>query len=275
MEKIEAGTIDWGVKAIKADQFWSKSQGEGVKVAIIDTGIDMDHPDLKDNIKAGINMFDHTENISDDGYHGTHVAGIIAGTGKQGVVGVAPKAELYIAKALDKNGNGSLASVMDGISFGINHEVDILCMSLGVSQELPPILEQKILEAYNRGIVIVGATGNSGIQSVEYPAKYDEVIAVGGARRDLNRADFSSYGWETDIIAPAVDILSTYPDGKYAKVSGTSMASAFVTGGTALLISYHRKLGRELTVSDIKTMIVNGKDRDIYTGFGIFELLYC
>jgi subtilisin family serine protease len=271
IEDVKPNTVDWGIKAINADKVWRKTQGEGVKIAIIDTGIDVNHPDLKDNIKGAINMFDHTTDVTDDWFHGTAVAGIIAGSGKAGVKGVAPKAELYIAKVLDKNGNGSLANVMDGITFAINYEVDILCMSLGVTQKLPPILEERIKEAHRNGITIVCATGNRNT-AVEYPAYYDEVIAVGGLNKDLERAEFSNYGWETDVVAPAVEILSTYPDGKYVKASGTSFSSPLVAGAIALLISYHRKKGKELTPDEIKTILTQEKEREIYTGYGIIDI---
>lgn len=271
VEDVKPNTVDWGVKAINADKVWKKTQGEGVRVALIDTGVDTKHPDLKDNIKGAINIFNHTTDVSDDWYHGSHVAGIIAGTGKAGVKGVAPKAELYVAKVLDKNGNGSLANVLDGITFAINYDVDILCMSLGVPQELPPILKERIVQAYTHGITIVCATGNSD-SSVEFPARYDEVIAVGGLDKDLKRASFSNYGWELDVMAPSVDILSIYPDGKYCTSSGTSMASPLVAGGIALLISYYRKKGKELTPSEIKAILTQGKERDIYTGYGMIDM---
>lgn len=272
IKSVKQNTVDWGIKAINADKVWKKTQGEGVKIAIIDTGVDVEHPDLKDNIKGAINMFDHTTDVSDEYGHGTHVAGIIAGSGKAGVKGVAPKAELYIAKVLDGNGNGSMANVLDGITFAINYNVDILCMSLGVGRELPPMLKERIDEAYRNGITMICATGNSGKQSVEYPANYDEVIAVGGLNKKLERAEFSNYGWETDVVAPAVDILSTYKDGKYAKMTGTSMGAPLVAGAIALLISYYRKKGKELTPEEIKTLLTEGKERDIYTGYGMIDI---
>ncbi|QPK89892.1 S8 family peptidase [Bacillus velezensis] len=242
---------DWGIKAIKADQVWDKTKGAGVKILVIDTGIDMDHPDLKHSFKLGINMFEQSRDVTDIYGHGTHVAGLIAGK----YTGVAPEADLYIAKVLNDKGRGSMASVMDGITFAMNMKIDVLCMSLGVPDELPIIVRERIAQANQSGISIVCATGNDGRDDADYPAHMDEVIAVGGLDRSLNISSFSNGGY--DVLAPSVDIFSTYKNGKYAKMTGTSMASPLVAGGIALLISYYRNKGLEINSKDIKNL-VNG-----------------
>ena len=258
--------IDWGVKTINAHKVWDKTMGEGVKVAVIDTGVDMTHPDL--NIKASVNMHTRTTNVTDEFGHGTHVAGLIAGKN----TGVAPKSDLYIAKVLDGEGRGSMANVLDGITFAINYKVDILCMSLGTPRELPLILKDRIEQAYREGITIVCATGNSNVNSVEYPAVYDNVIAVGGINKDLERASFSNYGDGTDLLAPSVEILSTFKDNNYARMGGTSMASPLVAGGIALIISHYRNQGIELSPSDIRDILLQLGKRTRDFGYGILDL---
>ncbi|AYP68308.1 subtilisin DY [Bacillus phage vB_BcoS-136] len=241
------GEIDWGLKSINVQNAWSKTKGEGVKIAVIDTGVDMNHQDLKDSIVRTINMQTKTRDVTDEFGHGTHVAGLL--TGKK--TGVAPNSELYVAKVLDANGRGSMANILDGITFAINNNVDILCMSLGVSQKLPLILEQRIIDAYYSGITIVCATGNSNKNEVEYPSFYDKVVAVGGVDKDFKRASFSNFGREMNVVAPSVEILSIYKDGNYARMSGTSMASPIVAGAIALMISNARKNGEDLNPSQV------------------------
>lgn len=197
----------------------------------------------------------------------THVAGLIAGER----TGVAPKSELYISNVLDPKGRGTVTSVLDGITYAINIKADILCMSLGVPRELPQIMVSRIKKAFNEGVAIVCATGNNGVQGVDYPSRLEHVIGVGGVNKDLNRASFSNYGFDMDIVAPAVDILSTFKDGKYGIMSGTSMASPLVAGGLALVKSYYRNKGIELSPKDIMDMLHKGA-RDRYVGHGLFDV---
>lgn len=259
---------DWGLDALNVKEAWIKSKGEGTKVAVIDTGIDMSHPDLTYNIRGKINMFEKSHDVSDEYGHGTHVAGLIAGKN----TGVAPNAELYIAKVLDKDGFGSMAHVLDGITFAINYEVDILCMSLGSPYEIPLILQERITQAYNNGITIVCATGNSGRNQVQYPAFMEEVIAVGGVDKDFNRAKFSNHGKQLDIMAPAVSILSTFKDNNYARITGTSTASPLIAGAIALIISYNRKQGKNLKPRDIKDIISALGEHNYEYGHGVMDL---
>lgn len=262
--------IDWGVETINAPKVWEYTKGEGVKVVVIDTGIDMEHIDFTGRIKGTVNAFDKTTTlITDNVGHGTHVAGLIAGD----KTGVAPKAELYVSNVLDPSGKGTVTSVLDGITYAINIKADVLCMSLGTPRELPQIMTTRLKKAYNEGTTIVCATGNNGKQAVSYPAYYDYVIGVGGIDKDLNRANFSSFGFETDVVAPAVDILSTFKDGQYAYMTGTSMASPLVTGGIALIKSYYRNQGIELHPRDIMDMLKKLNDeKDRYIGYGIFDV---
>lgn len=261
---------DWSIRAINAHKVWDYTKGEGVKVVVIDTGIDMNHKDFTGRIKGTINAFDKsTTLITDNVGHGTHVAGLIAGD----KTGVAPKAELYVSNVLDPSGKGTVTSVLDGITYAINIKADILCMSLGAPREIPQIMTTRLKRAYNEGVTIVCATGNNGIQKVDYPARYDYVIGVGGVDKDLNRADFSNYGFNMDVVAPAVDVLSTYKDGKYAYMTGTSMASPLVAGGIALVKSYFRNKGVEISPKEMKSYLYFlRKNKDRYIGHGLFDV---
>lgn len=241
--------IDWGIETIKAPQVWSKTKGKGVRILLIDTGIDTTHPDLKQAFKSGYNFFERSDNVKDERGHGSHVAGLLVGS----KTGVAPEAELHVVKVLNNDGRGTMASVMDGITFAINYQFDIVCMSLGIPFTLPITFQERIMQAHNAGITMVCATGNDGGNTPHYPAFMDEVIAVGGLDKELNVASFSNGGH--DVLAPAIDILSTYKDGNYAKITGTSMSAPLVAGGIALLISHYRNQGKELSPIEIKNMV--------------------
>ena len=245
VETIEG--IDWSLEAIGAPKAWEKTKGKGVKIVVIDTGVDTSHPDL--DVKFKFDMINKSTNVTDDYGHGTHVAGLL--TGKY--TGVAPEADLYVIKVLDEQGNGSASSVMDGITHAINIKADVLSISLGAPHSIPLIIEQRIVDAYEAGITIVSAVGNNGNHLPLYPARMNEVIGVGGYDKNLNRTNFTNRGY--DVLAPSVDILSTFKDGKYARMTGTSFASPLVAGGIALLISYYREQGKKLKPKEIKSMI--------------------
>jgi subtilisin family serine protease len=207
-----------------------------VKVAVLDTGIDVKHPDLR--VAGGASFVKGSKSYSDDNGHGTHVAGIIAALDNEiGVVGVAPGAELYAVKVLNKQGSGFISWVVAGIEWSISNEMQVISMSLGSTSD-STTLHDVITLAYSRGIVLVAAAGNSGPgeNTVEYPAKYGEVIAVGATDADDNVASWSSRGSELELAAPGVSIYSTYKGGTYATLSGTSMACPHVTGTVALIL---------------------------------------
>jgi subtilisin family serine protease len=222
----------------------------------MDSGIDVNHSDF--TIFGRHNLMERSDDVTDNFGHGTHIAGLIAGN----KTGVAPNVELYVVKVLNNDGHGNMANVMDGITFAINYGIDVLSISLGTQSVLPIPFQERIMQAYNAGITIVCATGNDGLNTSNYPALMDEVIAVGGLDRDMNIASFSNGGY--DVLAPSVSILSTYKDGQYARMTGTSMASPLVAGGVALMISHYRNQGKNLTPTDIKDM-TKGLD-------GIFDL---
>jgi len=229
-------TIPWGITRIDADDAWSLSSGLGVKVAVIDTGIDTDHPDLKDNLAGCVNKISSRKTCEDDNGHGTHVAGIIAAKDNNlGVVGVAPNAKIYAVKVLDRRGGGYLSDVIEGLDWAVANQMQVVNMSLGTSSNVTSFYEA-VKRVKAAGIIQVAAAGNSGpgTNTVTYPAKYSEVIAVAATDSADNVPSWSSRGPEIDLAAPGVNINSTYLSGKYKLLSGTSMSAPHVTGVVAL-----------------------------------------
>ena len=240
-------TVPYGVTHIKADVAHSQGvTGSGVKVAILDTGIDASHPDL--NVAGGASFVSGEPNALTDGNgHGTHVAGTVAALNNSvGVLGVAYDVDLYAVKVLGSDGSGTLAGIAQGIEWSIANGMDVINMSLGGSTG-SSTLKQASDNAYNSGIVVVAAAGNSGnffglINTIGYPARYDSVIAVGAVDANNNRASFSSVGNELEVMAPGVSILSTLPGNTYGSLNGTSMASPHVAGAAALMLAKNPNL---------------------------------
>jgi len=280
VQSVPAQVMDWGVHAVHAPDVWKETKGEGVKVAVLDTGVDTTHPDLIQNIKDGINLTSgNPKDFEDRQGHGTHVAGIIAGCDNDiGVIGIAPNADLYVAKILGDNGEGSIDAIIQGIAYAVHNKVDIISMSLGCEVDPGPNLHRAIKYAYDQGIIIVAATGNEA-HGIDWPAVYDEVISVGAISKDKALAGFSNYGTQVDVVAPGVDILSTYPVGGYATLSGTSMATPIVSGVLALYVSYCKKRGIPVSPQGIMEMLSRRSDdlgergRDNRFGNGLIDAL--
>lgn len=276
-----AETLPWGVERINADDVWPNSRGQGVKVAVIDTGIDIDHPDLAANIAGGENFVVIRGKINpakydDDNGHGTHVAGTIAGIDDEvGVVGVAPKASLYAVKVLNKSGSGYVSDIVLGIEWAIANGMDVINMSLGSSYDVDS-LRQACDAAYAAGIVVVAAAGNSGDTTsdndVIYPARYNSVIAVAATDSADLRAYWSSDGPEVEMAAPGAAIFSTYMGGGYSTLSGTSMATPHVAGTVALILETGDFSPAQVRAALIGTAIdLGASGRDNYYGYGLID----
>jgi subtilisin family serine protease len=236
-----AGTqvIQWGVKRVEAPAAWAKSRGAGVKVVVIDTGLDMTHPDLAGNIKGGWNAITKTNDFNDDHGHGTHCGGNIAALDNSiGIVGVAPKADLYGVKVLDANGSGTFDDVIAGMQWAVDNHMEVASMSLGADQGNQALAD--MVKAMKKGgVTLVAAAGNSG-GAVGFPGGYPEAIAVAAGDNNDQLADFSSRGPEVAVIAPGVDIYSLSKNGGYETMSGTSMATPHVAGLAVLYVSKHK-----------------------------------
>ena len=274
----------WGITAFNLPDAWKYTQGEGVIIAVIDTGCDLDHPDLKDNLLDGYNIIHPERTAEDDNGHGTHVTGILVGQNNGiGMVGVCPKAKVIPIKALDKDGNGNFTKIACAIRYAVDRKADFIAMSLGCPAPLQEV-RKAIQFAESSGVVTFVAAGNAGsTKEIFYPANYKETISVGAIDENFKRAEFSCTGQNLDFMAPGVDIFSTFPDDWYATLSGTSMACPFAVGVAALLLSYvraiksnivltcsedYRQLFRKHTV-DISEIDVNNSK--FYEGFGIID----
>ncbi|WP_146553290.1 S8 family peptidase [Rummeliibacillus sp. SL167] len=237
---------------IKAREIWNETdQGSGTIVAVLDSGIQTNHPNLKSNIIGGFNFTEDDEGKTDiyNDYlgHGTHVSGIIAAIDNhKGVAGVAPKSNLLVLKVIDKYGRGNFSSLINGLRYAIDwvgpqgKKVSVINMSLG-GTEANEELHKVIKIARSKGIVLVAAAGNEGDgdeNSIEisYPGFYKEVIQVGSISKDQVPSKFSNSNVNIDFVGPGENILSTHLNNDYVELTGTSMAAPFVAGAAALIL---------------------------------------
>lgn len=255
-----AQTVPWGIERVKAPLVHSQGyKGSGIKVAVLDTGIRTNHPDLQ--IAGGYNAIGGSS-YNDDNGHGTHVAGTIAALDNSvGVIGCAPQAQLYAVKVLDGSGNGNYSNIIAGIEWAINNNMKVINMSLGGSQG-SAALELACNSAYNAGVLVVAAAGNSGTaagntECIGYPARYASVMAVGSVTSGNTRSSFSSTGSTLEIVAPGSDIYSTTYNGSYGTMSGTSMACPHVAGVAALVWSAKPSLSNVQLRNALKTTANN------------------
>ncbi len=260
--------IDYGIRMCGAPALWDLSRGEGARVGIIDTGVDRFHPDLRGRIGAFMNFstYDRTD-IRDENGHGTHVAGIIAGEENgRGVIGVAPRATLYIAKAFDAEGNGGFNAIRQSLDFLMHHKVDVINMSFS-AQKGADEYYQKLREVYREGIPMIAAAGNGRESSMGYPAAYDISIAVNAVDRHMQKAVFNAHSKKPCISAVGTNVYSCAPGGGYQTLSGTSMAAPIITGSVALLqgIAKKRK-GRRLFPEEVRRLLF------FLSGGGYFSL---
>jgi hypothetical protein len=269
----------WEIEKFNIPNHWKFSEGEGVVIAVIDTGCDLYHDDLKNNYVEGVNFVEKNKDPIDKCGHGTHVAGTIAAENNGlGMVGVAPKAKIMPIKALDDRGSGNNQDIVKGIYWAVDRKADFITMSLG--SPVPSVaLEEAIKYAEQHNVVVFCAAGNSGENTdIMYPAKYNYSISIGAIDQNFNRTNFTCSGEELDFLAPGHDILSCYPGNRYAKMSGTSMSNPFVVGCAALTKSYYNN--RTLTKDDyiniyskVALPLNNPKYRGIkkYEGYGIIQ----
>lgn len=238
-----------GVSLLAARRMWPSTHGEEAVVAVLDTGIDYNHPDLKSNIIGGTSLVDGESDYMDKNGHGTHVAGTIAAHGK--ILGVAPAARLLAIKVLDQQGNGTYQGITAGLKYAREwkgpqgQRVNVVNMSLG-GPEPDKEMYDAIIRVINSGILVVCAAGNHGdgmqeTKEIAFPAYYDETIAVGAINMQTRAANFSNTNDRIDLVAPGVETYSTYLGGRYVKLSGTSMAAPHISGAAALVYSSYKK----------------------------------
>lgn len=235
----------WNYTALQLQQFHAHTNGDGILVAVIDSGVNRTGTDLNglnqvldgcDWVTSPTNVCRGTGVVDENG-HGTHVAGIIAAQDDgEGIIGVAPRSQILPLRVLDANGSGYLSDISAAVDYAVRNNAEVINMSLGGTTDYY-LIEDAIDRAVAAGVVVVAAAGNSGPNNVvpSYPAAYDNVIAVAATDSNGTIASYSNQGAYVDIAAPGSAIISTYPNG-YASLSGTSMASPHIAGVVAMML---------------------------------------
>lgn len=272
-----------------------------ITVAVLDTGISLDHPELADTLLPGFDFvdiidgatqfigdfLDADDSAEDEVGHGTHVAGIIAGKGLAMPSGVVPRCRILPVRVLAAMkrgeqvvGAGLVDNINAGVKWAVDHGADVINMSLGVRHTGGGLPHQEVVEyAQHMGVTIVAASGNDGRQEMYYPGAFESVIAVGAMDEGGEVAAFSTFGRQISFVAPGTNIYSCYLHRDYAFASGTSHAAPFVTGGVAMLKSYARSRGRNLSDRQVKHIFKNTADKvdqrfkHHKAGFGRLNLL--
>ncbi|WP_374711468.1 S8 family serine peptidase [Symbiobacterium terraclitae] len=229
----------WGPQKIQLPAAWDHTRGSSnVVIAIVDTGVQRNHPDLSAKLVPGWDFVDNDDDPDDENGHGTHVAGIAAGLTNNGIgiAGGCPHCRIMPVRVLDRSGNGSLANVAHGITWAADHGAQVINLSLGSSAGTTT-LRNAIDYAWNRGAFLACAAGNDNSSSPTYPAYYSSCMAVAASTSSDARASFSNYGSWVDVAAPGQSIMSTWLGGGYANLNGTSMATPLVSGLAGILAS--------------------------------------
>lgn len=285
----------WALQRVLLDELWSRTKGKGVRVAVIDTGVDVKNPQLADavDVKNGRNLL--PKNLKDkDGNpiergnergttdtvgHGTKVAGIIAARPAKGTgfVGLAPEATIIPVQQNDAEGHGSVETLIQAIRYAVQADADVINISQDTSDAVKPddSLEQAINTALARNIVIVASAGNGGLGGnfkKTYPASYEGVLAVASSDRNNERAPFSQSGDFVDVAAPGVDMISTVPGGGHCSDNGTSFSAPYVAGVAALLRAEHPQwTARQIVAQIEQTAERTTADHDVRVGWGVVD----
>ncbi len=273
----------WGLPQIKADQGWDIEKGTNeVVIAVIDTGVDLIHPDLQDKLVPLADRWNFVEGnaVPNDGFgHGTHVAGIAAALtdNSLGVAGLAWNCRIMPVRVLNNSGTGTVADVNSGIRWAADHGAQVLNLSLG-GPDLASSENEAVQYAHGKGCVIIAAAGNDGNTTLAYPASFDNVISVAAVDRLDARATYSNHNAYVDVAAPgganngtaADNIYSTYTGEGYAYDAGTSMATPFVAGLAGLILSHFSSYTNTQVENRIISTVNDLGDagRDDYFGYG-------
>ncbi|WP_409473140.1 type VII secretion-associated serine protease mycosin [Streptomyces sp. HC307] len=283
----------WALDAMHTAEAWQTTKGEGITVAVLDTGVDADHPDLVGNVLDGKDMIRFGAEPGDPAWalHGTAMAGIIAGHGHgagntDGVLGIAPEAKILPVRVILEDDDPSRAkarktrgnALADGIRWAADHGADVINLSLGddsASAHPEPAEDEAVQYALKKGSVVVASAGNGGEKGdhISYPAAYPGVIAATAVDKFGTRASFSTRRWYATVSAPGVDVVIAAPDRKYYEGWGTSAAAAFVSGAVALVKSAHPGL----TPAQVKRLLQDtarnapADGRDDSRGFGFVD----
>ncbi|MEV8454232.1 type VII secretion-associated serine protease mycosin [Streptomyces sp. NPDC052095] len=293
--KMYAGR-PWSLQRVLMDELWKQSTGKGVRVAVIDTGVDIKNPQLKGAVDArsGRNFLDRNikdengnkiERGKEDGTtdtvgHGTKVAGIIAAREAKGTgfTGLAPDATIIPLQQNDAEGHGTAATLAEAIRYATDvAHADVINISQDTANAVEPatVLKQAVDAALAKNIVVVASAGNDGLGGNikrTYPASYEGVLAVAASDRNNERAAFSQSGDFVGVAAPGVDVISTVPGGGHCSDNGTSFSAPYVAGVAALIKAKHRDWTRKQIVAQIEqTAERSVAGRDHLVGWGVVD----
>jgi len=260
----------WALGKIQALEAWQVTSGsQDVLIAILDTGIDQNHEDLKGKVMAEVNFTD-SPTLDDIHGHGTHIAGIIAANSNNGtgIAGVASEVRLMNVKVADDKGRCQASAVADGIIWAVDSGAGVINISIELRE--PSLqLEDAVNYAWSQGAIIIAAAGNDGSQSPIYPAYYENCIAVAATRQNDTLAPLSNYGDWVNVAAPGFNIYSTLPDDGYGYKTGTSFAAPYVSGLAALLFSVVTDTNDDGRLNDeVRTAIETGAQELNISGVG-------
>ncbi|TRO66002.1 type VII secretion-associated serine protease mycosin [Streptomyces sp. IB201691-2A2] len=283
----------WALDAMHTQEAWQTTKGKGITVAVLDTGVDDEHPDLEGNVLTGKDMVGFGAGRGDRPWarHGTAMAGIIAGHGHgagddDGVMGIAPEAKILPVRVILEDGDSARGkarntrgnALAEGIRWAADHDADVINLSLGDDSKSahPEASEDAAVQyALKKGAVVVASAGNGGEKGdhISYPAAYPGVIAATAVDRYGTRASFSTRRWYATVSAPGVDVVIADPDRKYYEGWGTSAASAFVSGAVALIKAAHSGLSpaqiKQLLEDTARDAPTGGRDDS--RGFGFVD----
>jgi len=266
----------WNLPMIDMERSWEQSTGsKNVIVAVVDTGIDLDHPEFQGRLTDGYNVIEDTNNPMDDNGHGTHVAGVIAARSNNGdgIAGMTWNSKLMPIKAIGADGSGTAFDIAQGIRWATDHGADVINLSVG-NYTSSAALQDACRYAYEKNVVLVAATGNDATDQPGYPAAYKEVFGVSAIDHNRQRADFSNFGDYVDVVAPGVDIPSTYIYSDYAALSGTSMACPHVAALAALIRSVNPRLSPDDVMKIMRKSAIDLGDqgKDTLYGYGMINV---
>lgn len=262
----------WNLPVIQTEAGWDITKGdEKIIIAVVDTGVDLNHPDLRKRLTKGYNVLENNDYPDDDNGHGTHVAGIIASetNNREGIAGITWYNKIMPIKAMGAEGYGSTFDIAKGIIWAADHGAKVINLSLG-NYHPSSLMKEAIKYAFEKNAVIISAAGNDNSNHPSFPAAYPEVLGVSAVSYSGQRAPFSNYGDYIDVSAPGVQIPSTYFNKQYAALSGTSMASPHVAGLAGLILSANPNLTNKDVMNIIKSTAYDlgapGKDNDFGSG---------
>jgi thermitase len=259
--EVEVDSLRWDLERIQAPEAWKLiSGGKSVTVAVLDTGIDAEHPELKGKVTAK-SSYAASSDVDTIRGHGTHIAGIIAASfGDGGITGVAYDSRLLDVKVAENNGTTDAQKLAKGIIWAVDNGANILNISIVINKPYP-LLENAVEYAWQKGCLIVAAAGNNASSGMVYPAAYPHVVSVAGTDRQDALANWSNRGSWVSLLAPGVDIYSTLPGNRYGLKSGSSYSAALVSGEAALLFGMAVDTNHNGQVNDeVSTVLLNNGD---------------